>query len=410
MRTSSAVLLGSLAALAACSSAPPPLELPPAAVAVDYVALGSAAVASASPQSLHIEVLGLRATPAGSAVDLAAATIARERGAPFRGASSLPPGSRWLAGDAAAAWLAGREQLGPSELQVLGAGDVVIAPELEARVAVAIAGVPALYLRRLVAGGSAVVLHSAAGAKAAAEDVHLRDPLADGASALLFVPSAARDLAGHAVLLRPGPPPAATAVSAAAERARVVPPAPERWPLPWQTVFAAVGEDCRRPALLALARQLFAQRCIDVLLDADEPALIDVTAALVEVDLARDDVAWQFERAMWRALVPRLERDELPRAVHAMFLLHFGALADDGAAIGLLLEVSADGPAMCAAVREANVEALADRDAAMRVRANDWLRYYGTVVPDYAPLAPLEQRRAALRAYLERASAAETSK
>jgi hypothetical protein len=408
VRAPSVLHLAVAAVAAACSSAPAPLELPAATIAIGYAPVGDAAVATSSPQSLHIEVLALREAPAGEAVDLAAVAIARESGAPFRGASSLTPGSRWLAGGAADEWLARRAQLASSELQVLGEGEVVLADGLRAEIATAIPGVPALRLLRMPAGGGvAVTLHVPATPITPVEDVIVGEPLGDGKCALLFVPTSSRDFAGHALLLQPAPPPSPTAVAAAGARVHIGPPAPERWPVPWQTVFAAVGGNSRRPALLAIARPLFAERCVEVLLDADELALIDITAALADVDLGRDDVAWQFERAMWRALVPRLERDELPRALHSAFLRNFGALADDSASLGLLLTTSNDGEAMCAGTRDANVDALGDRDAAMRVRAHDWLRYKGVAVLDYSPLAPANERRAALRAYSERRRTAE---
>src|SRR6185369_16531324 len=97
------------------------------------------------------------------------------------------------------------------------------------------------------------------------------------------------------------------------------------------------------------------------------------------------------------ALLPRLERDELPGALQAALWRQLGALADDAGSLRLLLTAAADDAAFDAAVRDENLKALADGDAARRVRAHDWLQARGGAVPDFDPLAPPAQRRAALR-------------
>jgi hypothetical protein len=141
---------------------------------------------------------------------------------------------------------------------------------------------------------------------------------------------------------------------------------------------------------------------------ADEALLIAFTERLaVELTPADAYAPWPFERVLWRALLPRLERDELPDALHAHCLRQLGAMADDTAALRSALDASADGEAFARALREDNVGALADHDAAWRARGLDWLRRQGVQVPGYDPLGGDDERRVALRTFFAAEAAAE---
>ncbi len=241
-------------------------------------------------------------------------------------------------------------------------------------------------------------------------DAHVRDPLAVGATALLFVPARTAACAGHAFVLTVAPADPAAA-SAARSQANAAPAADDAWPRRWRLAFASVGQHNRRPPLLEIARTLGALRARDLLLVADEPLLIEASERLArELTPADADAPWPFERALWRALLPRLERDELPDALYAACLRHLGAMADDTGALRSALDGSADAAAFVRAVREDNVGALADHDAAWRTRGLDWLRRQGVAVPGYDPLAGDDARRAALRAFVDAEAATEAGR
>ena len=404
-----------LAWLGACTSSPPPLSLPPRTITVHHLPQGElAALDGGSPQTLHIELVALRAAPAGPAVDLVAATITREDGAPFRGASSLPTGSRWLVGDDFDRWQQARAQLDATQLQVLATTEAVLVPELVTRLTVPDTTLPEV---RLTAGrgdatGSVMAALSPFLADTRRETVELaRGPTAGG-GALLFVPTAeVGDAAGQALVIRPTTSRVASEAVAAARADATPPPAPpSNWPQPWQQALTAVGPHVRRPALLALAYPLPIPRVRDVLLITDDQALIDITAELRGVDPAAADLAWQFERAVWLALLPRLERDELPAAMSAACWRHLGTAADDAGLLRLTLATAQNAEAFAAVVHDENLAALAARDAAQRVRAHDWLLANGGSVDGYAPLDAPEGRRAALRRHAAAREAAEASR
>ncbi len=353
-----------------------------------------------SPQHLHIEVVALRTAPVGPAVDLVAVAISSDEGSPFRGASPLHLGSRWLHGPSAAVWMAQRNQLGPDQLQTLGSTDAGLAAGVITTCQPGLPTLPELVLvpQPAAAGTTTFVQLRWRLANGSHHIVHIAEALATSAS-VLFVPTAAGGRDGHAVVLHPiAQATAATteamAIALAAADAR---PAFADWPPAWQQAFAAVGQHNRRPALLALAQPLLATRCIDVLLIADERALIAVTQTLASVQPMAADVSWQFERALWLALLPRQQRDELTPALRAAVGRHLGALANDATALQFTLTVANSTAAFLTAVHAANVAALADRHPADRVRAHDWLRANGGSVRDYDPLADRSERRAALR-------------
>lgn len=397
-------LLPALAACAACASPQPlPLAHEDVVPIVRYAPPGEELpAAESSPQTLHIRVLALRDAPEGPAVDRVAARITRRDGQPFHGASTLPTGARWLTDAALAASAAVTTPDDARMVRTLGANSAVLAAGLTTTITCPGTSLPTLQVQ--AARGARVLpatvrLDPVAGADRG-ERVHLPAGLPVSGVAMLFVPTPGRhEMAGLGVVLAvdPGSPVAPDALAAARAAAAAVPaPPPEPLPLAWRTAFAAVGATVRRPALLALAAPLQQPRCVDLLAIADETALVDMTTALRDVDPAAADLAWAFERALWRALLPRLERDELSPALAAACWRHLGAAADDPGLLRLSLDAAADATAFAAALRDENLAALAARSAATRVRAHDWLTAQGAAVADYDPLAPLAARRHAL--------------
>lgn len=384
------------------------LARPAVAIAVQYVRRAPAGEAGSSPQRLHIELLALRDAVPGGAVDLAASTITSEHGQPFRGASPLPPGSRWLAGDAAQQWVVACKQLGPEQLQELGAATVTLTADL-----CATAFTPSLQLPRLSfetaarppAGHLALRLQQT-DAERRYSEVQIEDPFAAG-PAVLFVAAPAPDLAGYAWVLMPDGPATADELAQAAAAAAPAPPPPASVPTAWRVALASVGQHNRRPALLALAEPLRVPRVVDVLLVADERALADITQALAALDPNQENLGWPFERALWTALLPRLERNDLPGSMQAALVRHLGAIADDSTTLRSVLQTAADGAAFVALLRDANIAVLDDHDAGLRYRGHDWLAARGATVPGYQPFASPEERRRALRQYAAAATPAE---
>ncbi|MEO6598132.1 MAG: hypothetical protein ABIP94_25595, partial [Planctomycetota bacterium] len=228
----------------------------------------------------------------------------------------------------------------------------------------------------------------------------LRDPLLN-AAACVFVPTHDVGVAGYAFLLTahadaPADAIAAARASAALGSSAEAPPTAVRQQ---HLATLAIGEHNRRAALLGIAQQIDAPRAIDLIVAADEAHLVAITTATAAAEPTATDYAWQFERAAWSALLPAMQRDELPPALHACALRHFGALGNDAVMLEMHLRGSRDAPAFAAAVLEENLAALDDRGAAVRVRAHEWLTANAAVVPDYAPLDPRPSRRSALRRY-----------
>jgi hypothetical protein len=396
LRASTTSWLG-LIVLAACRSALPPLDLPAATPHIAYQR-AAARPTEAVPLAVAVEWFAVRPGPTGPAVDLAAATIAADRGRPFRGASSLPAGSRWLHGDQLAAWRADA-----SQRQSRGTAEAVVAADLVPTITAG-PGLPELELLPATADTVQVVVIARA-EDGTRERMALAPSLAIGAEGLLFVPVAPSAGYGGEALLVAIRGPAALA-QAAAVRAAAAATHADAPPADWQLAQRAIGEHKRRPALLALARERASARCLDLLLVADEAALITITEQLALVAEPQLAAPWPFERAVLLALVPRLERDELGPALRAALRRQLGALGNDAGTLRQLLTERADLDAFAHGLRDENLAALADRATAPRVAAHDWLQQHGGSVPDYDPMAPATARRAALRAHAAAAAKA----
>jgi hypothetical protein len=392
-----------LAALTACRTAPPTLDLPPLPLQVTYssTASSTSTPTNAADPTLRvtIERFAVRPGLSGPAVDLAATAIAGDRGRPFRGASSLPAGSRWLAGE----WLTGWQR-GAGERQSRGLVDALVAADLQPTVTAG-PDLPALELSA-TAGGAVQVTVIAAAAHGGHERLLLHPPLAVDAGGLLFVPVVPQSGYGGDALLVTLQGPAAAAHADAVRAAAAPAPIVAAPPPDWHHAERAIGEHNRRPALLALARERGSALCLDLLLVADEPALIASTAALARLPDADRAAAWPFERAVLQALLPRLERDELSPALQAALRRQLGALANDAGSLRLLLAESADRAAFARGLRDENFAALADRSVALRVEAHDWLQHHGGGVPGFDPLAAAALRRQVLRAHTAAMAAA----
>lgn len=400
--TRTRLLLASSLLLVACAAPPAPLPTEPAPPCVVPLLAGGPTDPATPPAEglaavVHVEVLALREPPPGTAVELAASAIRSDRGQPFRGASELPIGTRWSTGATLRAHLDGLTS--PDELTRLGADRLLVAPGLGASLQFASATLPRL---RLEANGDALAATVIAPEPPASarQELPLQQSLRLGDTALLYVPAdepVARAAGlGFALVVQVLEP--ATEAEVEAARAAATQPAakPPESPL-WRRAIAAIGEHNRRPALLALAQLHRLPRCTDLVLAADERALVEITAGLAALPVDAREQAVRIEAAMLQALLTRLERDDLPPGLTAALRRQLGAATDDTFELRRMLVAGRSCDEFTAMLTEENREALTDRSASVRVRADDWLRLHGAGVPGFDPLGPARQRREALR-------------
>jgi len=391
-----------------CTTPPPPLQLPPAILAVDYNTAVASNASEQAPAQLAIELYAVAEAPTGTAVQQAAAAIVRDRGVPFRGRSRLPIGSRWLDGDDVQTWLSGKDERKPSQQQQLGTAAAILAPTLVTVIHETEGNCPLPTIKiHPATDGFRAQLRSGDDDDPDLEVLLVDEPLTPGSAAGLFVPDTRTGLGGVLLVLLPANAPSATDLAAARAIAAAKTKAPATEPTAprsWQVVRQAVGERNRRPALLALVAPLDLPRISDLVLAADERALIAISEELGKLDLSegetKKNLPWLVEASAWRAVVPRAEREELSPPLRAAFARHLGGVADDGSTLRLLLESSADGAAFERAMVDENLAALNDRSAAVRVRAVRWLAERSVTVKDYDPMASKGDRRAAVRRFL----------
>lgn len=396
------ILLAALIVGTACTTPPNPALPPTASLRVHYQT--ASAVSHGGPRSVTVALVAVPQPPAGMPLERAASAITSDRGAPFRATSALPSGCRWLEGAAASEWA--KQPLGA--LPVLGDATGVVDASLAARFEVS-AELPTLLCEPGPDGALLLRLLTNAAAPPRTELLFLSSPLPPAGTAVLFLPMAHATFAGRAMVVHnDGPATAAAAAEAHAEQPGPTAPPPTRDN--WHLAQDSVGEHNLRPALLALARSAGTARGIDVLLSADEPALVAIGAELDAIAAGRSATAssangadgltaFAFESALWLGLLPRCERDELSPGLRVGVRRALGAVADDPTTLRQLVQTHGTAAQFAAALRDANLQALQDRDAGLRSVAHEWLLANASPVADYDPFADLQARRAALRKF-----------
>ncbi|MFT7537535.1 MAG: hypothetical protein ACI85K_003495 [Hyphomicrobiaceae bacterium] len=403
-----------------CQTSPKPLALPQATLSVDYERAVLTAAESSPIAARLLELYAVSEAPAGTPIALAAAAIVSDRGTPFRGKTQLPVGSRWLSPADVLAWRTAQPQRAAWQLQELGNVTAVLEHQLVTSVTVESALVlPTLQLQCAASGLRATLSTEASDesandevdsdVRAAREVVVLADAIGTAASVGLFVPDIRVPGGGLLLLATPTSAPSSEAVANATERANsklASSAEPNPLPMAWRVAKQAIGERNRRPALLAVVTPLRLTRITDLILASDEPLLISMTEQLALVDCTAENVAWPVEAAMWQALIPRLERDELTPSLHSAATRHLGAIFDDASTLQLLLKMSRDSESFARGLLEENLAALADRSAAIRVTAVTWLHGQNVAVDGYDAMGSKVDRRRAVRRYLTAQEAA----
>jgi hypothetical protein len=161
----------------------------------------------------------------------------------------------------------------------------------------------------------------------------------------------------------------------------------------------------QRGTLLYLAEQTGALLAQDLALSA-EAATVDGLARSV-LELGTGSAAVGETPALLGATLERLAYLQLledadlgdPRPEHeALLVLHAGEVGRSGALLGELLADQPTLDVLGSRIAAENLAYLDHSSPASRVRAHDWLRPRGLVPEGFDPLAPRDERRAALQA------------
>ncbi len=160
-----------------------------------------------------------------------------------------------------------------------------------------------------------------------------------------------------------------------------------------------------RRIMAVLASSIGAQLCNDFAMVADEQLFGALAVQLHEeaqsllTSTTPEELAWRLERDAY-ALLATLDPDGgLPDELAGVLLKHAGEVGRYPSSIEEAILISSDLESFQRYLLEENRVFLEDPDPSSRVRAHDWLLLQGVVLPDYNPLAPAKERRAALMAY-----------
>lgn len=401
-----------LVTLAACAAAPAALVTP----TVDWqIRILPAADWQGTPDTgwlAQVELHVVGAPVDGTSIEESVVAITAADGNPFRGAAQLA-GVVVLPQAAAQDWSAAARAAAIESRFVGTSPTFVCMPNAAAAITTGLADVPELSITlRDDTIDCAILFPQSRPARHGARTSPVRVTLAKNSSHVRgwFIPSNQDDEAGHVICVRQlvaadpdnlvsasksipaAPAPAARSLFAAQQR----------------LVATSVGAMNRRGALLGLANRTLEDALFDTLLTADEQTLVAMSHAVgtMQTTAPEEDFAWSFASTIWQTVLRRQELGELRPGMRATMLRHFGSLSDDPGGLGHLLSSCEDLPTFWAEVRQENMNALADRQLAVRVRANDWLHRRGLGVADYDPFSDAAERGAALRNLQEQAAAA----
>ncbi|MCC6783437.1 MAG: hypothetical protein IT457_11395 [Planctomycetes bacterium] len=179
------------------------------------------------------------------------------------------------------------------------------------------------------------------------------------------------------------------------------------------TAPLASPQDLRR-ALVFVGERAHADVFLDLALVCDEPTLKELATRVGE-SVARAEgfasaaaLPWTFDAIAWRLLAERLDTGRLDDAQRGFLLRRAGEVGRFPGGLTAMLTSSETAAAFDAALAAENLAFLATSDPASRVRAHDWLTGRGLAIEGYVPLAPRDERKAALeRAEDARRAAAE---
>ncbi len=167
-----------------------------------------------------------------------------------------------------------------------------------------------------------------------------------------------------------------------------------------------------RSALLQVAQEAGAPLALDLALVADDEFLTALSRRAFPMETgdvsdeavgsaAMPGIGWRLDAAAWNLLAEGALNEELDSELEGVFYRAAGALA---AFPDLIQEAAAGGSAALFHERLIVEQRyfLEDSSPSSRLRAYDWLKERGEVVPDYDPLGERDARRAALEAAAEK--------
>lgn len=185
------------------------------------------------------------------------------------------------------------------------------------------------------------------------------------------------------------------------------PPTPAAAPVAWQGLTSAfVGlrdRQRQRRALVFLADATGASFASDMGLTASDEIVNTLCQAIVGgLETRRlagpEELGWIIEQAAVRGAVKLGTLRDMPPELDGLLAVHFGQVGRDLALLEELATAMPERDQFVARVLTENTIYLEDHSPAARVRAFDWLSAQGLAPPNYAPFAPLKERRKALAA------------
>ncbi|MBL8725692.1 MAG: hypothetical protein JNK49_16740 [Planctomycetes bacterium] len=395
---------GTLGLLLASCAVPAPLAEPLLGLRAEVraapwlAAVGSTeADTQGPPLALELTAWAHRDVPPGTALHDGAPLVFGSQRTPFPGFAPGLRHARWAAGATVDAWLQDAALAGAR--QPLGNATGVVGPHTLTWFATERALPPLGATTR--AAGLQLWFGEPDG-----ELLLLPTTLAPDTAGLLTIAPAQPGAPWYSLVLRataaaepPKVPPPARLLHLA-DPAATAPGTPADLAAAWHLARTAIGSGNRRPALLAMAQRLGQADLADLVLAADDQALRRIAAGLPDLGTlpTGSNLAWQFVRSAWQALLPLLWRGELAPGLRASLYRHLGAATLDPGALAELLADSSDPADLRHRLREWHRSQLGDRRASQRVRAHDWLVSVGADLPGYDPLAEAAERTAALRA------------
>ncbi|MBL7188813.1 MAG: hypothetical protein ISS70_21000 [Phycisphaerae bacterium] len=157
-----------------------------------------------------------------------------------------------------------------------------------------------------------------------------------------------------------------------------------------------------RRALLYLAQQTDASLAADIALSGTEVVFGSLSRTVKDRYLSgmvndAEVLGWTLERSSYRILADLLSADQVTPQLEAMLVRHIGQVGRHVSTLEELLASSGNTDEFRRSVVSENFIYLEDISPAARTRAFEWLAARGKAPDGYDPLAPLKQRRAALR-------------
>jgi hypothetical protein len=162
------------------------------------------------------------------------------------------------------------------------------------------------------------------------------------------------------------------------------------------TMQQLVYVEDRRLLLFGIASGQRAEICLDFLLCADAAAIGRLLDGIHGAVPSGSSARSLLDRESLRALLPRLEGEELPPEQRWFLLRTCGAVGRDASTLQDVLSAATDTEDLQERLRVENLDILRESDPTARVYAFEWLRARGAAPDGFDPLGDPTERRHAL--------------